>query len=301
MKDLRFTLLVVENNDYQTEQVISAQAAANRLGIQLQIIHTEHDALVQADQVLKLVQSEPGKRPDGILFEPVGTSLAQAARVAASHGVGWVVLNRESVDYFDSLRRQYSTPIFSMTISHTEVGRIQAEQVARLLPHGGAVLYVQGPSDNEASKQRCAGMMAAKPANVELRALRGLWTEESAHHAVSQWLGLSIAKELGVGVVAAQNDAMALGARRAFQEEAIGAIRDRWLHLLFIGCDGLPSTGQAAVRRGLLTATVIIPANAGQAIEVLASSLRKSEQPPPCILTEASSYPPTSALKPVAM
>jgi|SRR5271165_1140923 len=300
MKKFRFTLLVVENNDYQAQQILSAQSVANRLGIQLTVIHTEHDAIVQGEQVLKLLHSEPADRPDGILFEPVGTPLAQAARVAASNGVGWVVLNREFVDYLPGLRQQYATPLFSMTTSHTDVGRIQAEQIAHLIPKGGTVLYIQGPSDNDAAKRRSAGMLAAKPANVDVRALRGLWTEESAQHAVSQWLGLSIAKELALGVVAAQNDAMALGARKAFQEQASGANRERWLHLPFIGCDGLPGTGQTAVRRGLLTATVIIPANAGLAVEMLASALQTGKQPAECIHTEATSYPPIPSLKPVA-
>ena len=300
MKHFRFALLVVENNDYQTEQVLSAQAAANRIGIDLQVIHTEHDAIVQADQVLKLLQAEAGHRPDGILFEPVGTPLAQAAKLAAAGGVGWVVLNREAVDYLPSLRQHCASPMFSVTTNHSDVGRIHAEQIAHLLPKGGTVLYIQGPSDNDAAKRRSAGMMAAKPANVEVRALHGLWTEESGHHAVGQWLELSISKEMHVGAVVAQNDAMALGARRAFDELPIGATRDRWLKIPFMGCDGLPGTGQAAVRRGQLSATIVIPANAGQAIEVLASSLRTGEQPPVCINTAASSYPPILSLKPIA-
>jgi ribose transport system substrate-binding protein len=300
MKKLRFALLVVENNDFQTEQVLSAQAAANRLAIELQVIHTEHDPIAQADHVLKLLQSAPGQRPDGILFEPVGTPLAQAAKLAASKAVAWVVLNRESVDYMSSLRQHASAPMFCVTTSHADVGQIHAEQMAHLLPKGGIVLYIQGPADNAAAKRRCEAMTAAKPPNIEVRALRGLWTEESAHHAVTQWLDLSIAKQLAVGVVVAQNDAMALGARRAFNELPTGPIRDRWLKVPFIGCDGLPGTGQAAVRRGLLAATVVIPANAGQAIEVLASSLLAGKQPPECIVTEVSSYPPVLSLRPAA-
>ena len=299
MKNFRFTLLVVENNDFQTEQVLSAQAVAKRLGIELQVIHTEHDAIAQANQVLKLLQAEAGQRPDGILFEPVGTPLAQAAKLAAVNAVGWVVLNRESVVYLRALRQACATPMFSITANHSDVGRLHVEQIAHLMPNGGIVLYVQGPSDNEAAKHRYTGMMAAKPANVEVRALRGLWTEESGYRAVAQWLELSIAQQLAVGVVVAQNDAMALGARRAFDELPTGATRDRWLKAPFIGCDGLPGTGQAAVRRGLLAATVVIPANAGHAIEVLASSLRTGEQPPECINTGASSDPSITSLKPI--
>jgi ribose transport system substrate-binding protein len=299
MKYSRFALLVVENNDFQTEQVLSAQAAAKRIGVELQVIHTEHDSIVQANQVLKLLQAEAGHRPDGILFEPVGTPLAQAAKLAAASGVGWVVLNREAVDYLPALRKTCTSPMFSITANHSDVGRIHAEQIEHLMPKGGIVLYVQGPSDNEAAKHRYAGMMTAKPANVEVRTLRGLWTEESGYHAVTQWLELSIAQQLPVGVLVAQNDAMALGARRAFDDLPTGATRDHWLKVPFIGCDGLPGTGQAAVRRGLLAATVVIPANAGHAIEVLASSLRTGQQPPECINTGASSYPSIASLKPI--
>jgi ribose transport system substrate-binding protein len=92
---------------------------------------------------------------------------------------------------------------------------------------------------------------------------------------------------------------MALGARRAIEERATGAARDRWLSLPFIGCDGLPGTGQAAVKSGRLSATVVIPANAGHALELLTSSLQTGKQPPACVNTEVSSYPAIESLKPV--
>src|SRR5208337_5174718 len=216
---------------------------------------------------------------------------------AASSGVGWVVLNRE-VDYLKELRRQSTTPLFCITTNHDEVGRIQGEQIAHLLPHGGAVLYIQGPSDNKAALRRAAAMQKAKPAGVDVRVLKGLWTEESAYNAVNSWLKLNVAKDLAFGVVAGQNDAMALGARRAFQELTGGAERDHWLSLPYIGCDGLRNTGQAYVHRGLLAATIVIPANAGQAIKALVTSLRTGQQPPECIFTSASSFPPIASLKP---
>jgi len=195
----------------------------------------------------------------------VGTALAQPARAAAAAGVGWVVLNREHVEYFADIRQKVRTPVFSVTTSHREVGQIQGQQIARLLPLGGAVLYIEGPSDNDASVRRTEGMQLAKPHNIEVRILRGRWTGESAYNAVTSWLKLAIAKEVAIGVVAAQNDAIALGARKAFADMDKGAFRERWLKLPFMGCDGLPKSGQAAVRNGSLTATVIIPPNAGEA------------------------------------
>src|SRR5271165_662773 len=157
MKRLNLALLVVENNDYQAEQTISAKQAAHECEADLQVIQTEHDAVVQSQQVLKLLYSPVETRPNGIFFEPVGTPLAQAAKIAASSGVGWVVLNRE-VDYLKELRRQSSTPLFCITTNHDEVGRIQGEQIAHLLPQGGAVLYLHGPSDNKAALRRAAAM-----------------------------------------------------------------------------------------------------------------------------------------------
>lgn len=297
MKRPKIVLLVVENNDYQTEQTTAAKHAAQECDSGLEVIQTEHDAVMQSQEVLKLLYSPEGTRPDGIMFEPVGTPLAQAAKIAASSGVGWVVLNRE-VDYIGELRRNCTTPLFSVTTDHDAVGHIQGEQIAKLLPHGGGVLCIQGPSDNKAAVRRAASMQATKPKNVEVRMLKGLWTEESAYNAVNSWLKLNVTKDIAFGLVAAQNDAMAIGARRAFQEHTGGPERDHWMSLPYIGCDGLPNTGQTYVHRGVLEATIIIPANAGQALKTLVSALRTRQQPPECIYISPSSYPQIASLKP---
>lgn len=296
MDKLRFVLLAVDNNDYQVEQVSSAQSAASKLGLEIEIIHTEHDSIQQSQIVLDLIQSPPGKRPNAIFFEPVGTALAQPARAAAAAKVGWVILNRENVDYVRELRERYSSPMFCVTTDHKNVGNIQGEQIAKLLPNGGAVLHIEGPGDNNAAVRRSEGMLARKPPNVEVRSLRGRWTEVSAFNAVNSWLKLSIAKEIRIGVVAAQNDAMALGARKAFYELPNGPERDRWLQLPFIGCDGLPNGGQKAVREHLLAATVVIPPNAGDAVEAMAAAIRTGRPTEVTLFTQTSSFPPLHSL-----
>lgn len=72
---------------------------------------------------------------------------------------------------------------------------------------------------------------------------------------------------------------MALGARRAFQERTANSERDNWLSLPFLGCDGLPNSGQLYVNRNIL-------------------ALRTSQQPAECILMDAHYYPEISKLKP---
>jgi ABC-type sugar transport system substrate-binding protein len=299
MRNLRLALIVAETNEYQREQTKVARVVAQQLGVELEIVAIADNAIVQSQVILKLLQSSEEARPSGILFEPAGTPLAQAAQLAASSGIGWVVLNRQA-EYLASLRQSFpKTPMFSVSTSHTDVGRIQGEQIRSLLPRGGTVLLIQGPSTNLAAVQRTTGMELAKPTSVEVRTLRGQWTELSGFKAASAWLKLSSSQQLGVKVVAAQNDAMVLGAHKAFQEFKGEGNKGSWLDVTFIGCDGLPAVGQAAVRQGLLAATVVTPPNAGQALEALVKALQTGHQPAETILTTPTSHPPAGSLKPI--
>jgi len=297
MKKLNFVVsLTTNDNDYQMEQAASAAEAARRLGIGLELMYAESDSILQSQQLLKIIQSSPESHPAGILFEPIGgTALPQVARAAASAGIAWVVLNRE-VDYIAELRRSYKVPIFSVTSNHEEIGRIEGKQLAALLPGGGTALYIQGPAESLAAKQRTAGMCETKPDNIQLKMMKANWTEGSAHKALTAWLKLSTSLQTKIDVIAAQNDAMAVGAKKAFQELSEESGRDRWLSLPYLGCDGVPKTGQSWVKSGLLAATVVNPANTGQAIEMLAHALQTGTAPPDKTFTTPRSFPSVDQL-----
>lgn len=287
--------LTTLDNDYQQEQAAAADATARKLAVQIRIIHADNDAIKQSQQLLEAIQSPVGSRPAAIVFEPVGTGLPKVAQAAAAAQIGWVVLNRE-VDYIPSIRNTARVPIFAISTDHVEVGRIQGRQMAALLPNGGIVLYIEGPSGSSAAQQRTDGMEMSKPANVEVRKLKGQWTEESAYRSVSSWLRLPTSHTAKITLVAGQDDSMALGARKAFEEQTSGAERERWLGLPFIGCDGLPKTGQVAVSRGLLAATVVIPTNTGLALEMLMKEIRTHLIPPEHTFTIPESYPALAVL-----
>jgi ABC-type sugar transport system substrate-binding protein len=297
MKKLKFIVSLTNNdNDYQIEQAANAEAAAKRLGVEVQIIHAENDSVNQSQQLLKIIQSRTQALPDGIIFEPVGgTALPQVARAAAMAGIGWVVLNRDA-EYIAELRKAFQVPVFSITSDHEQIGRIQGRQFAAILPHGGSVLYIQGPSESLAAKQRTSGMQETKPAGVQVKMMKAQWTEASAHRTVSSWLRLSTSRQTQLDLIAAQDDSMALGARKAFQEELDPVVRERWLKLPFIGCDGLPNSGQTWVRRGLLTATIFVPPNAGNALEILVQSLQSGTLPAERSLIEPVPIPTLEAL-----
>jgi ABC-type sugar transport system substrate-binding protein len=290
--------LTTNDNDYQIEQAQSAEQAAAKFGVTAEVVYAENDAINQSTQLLKAVQAAPEARPNAIVFEPVGgTALPQVARAAAAAGIGWAVLNRDA-GYVEELRRTTTAPIFAISSDHVEIGRIQGRQFAALLPRGGSVLYIQGPSENSAAKERTLGMQETKPANIQIIALRGQWTEESSQRAVRSWLKLSTSQKAPVDLVAAQDDSMAVGARKAFEEVTYETDRERWLKLPFLGIDGLPKTGQAWVRSGLLTATVFVPPNTGQAIEMFVQAIQNRKNPPERVLTVPASIPPLETLKP---
>jgi ribose transport system substrate-binding protein len=297
MKKLNLVLsLTTDDNDYQIEQASAAEESARRLGVGLQIIYAENDAIIQSQQLLKFIQAGGDATPDGIIFEPVGgTALPQVARAAAAAKIGWVVLNRD-VDYVSDLRKTHRVPIFGLTSDHEEIGRIQGRQFGALLPKGGSVLYIQGPSESLAAKQRTSGMYETKPIDVQVKLMKANWTEASSYKTLSSWLRLSTSHQTPVDLIAAQDDSMAMGARKAFQELPDNAARDRWLSLPFIGCDGMPKTGQAWVKKGLLAATVVVPPNAGKAVEMLSQALQSGSAPDERTLNEPVSFPTLNQL-----
>jgi ribose transport system substrate-binding protein len=289
--------LTTNDNDYQIEQAQSAEEAARKLGVDAQIIYAENDAITQSTQLLKAIQAPESQRPAAILFEPVGgTALPQVARAAAAANIGWAVLNRDA-NYIGELRNTSSAPFFVVTSDHLEIGRIQGRQIAALLSHGGNALCIQGPAENSAAKERSAGMQETKPSNVHVTFLRAQWTEESSQRAVRSWLKLTTSHKAAIDLISAQDDSMAIGARRAFEELPNETDRERWLKLPYLGCDGLPKTGQAWVKSGLLAATVFVPPNAGQAIEMFADALNRGKLLPERALTVPVSIPTLAELR----
>ncbi len=299
MKTLRVLVALLTNdNDYQIEQANSATQMAGKLGVDAKIVYADNDAINQSTQILKAIQAAPEERPDAVVFEPVGgTAFPQVARAAATAGVGWVVMNREAA-YIAELRQTCKAPVFALSTDHLETGRIQGRQFAALLPAGGSVLYIQGPSESATAKERLLGMMEVKPANIHLTVLKGQWTEESAQRAVRSWFKLSTSQKAHVDLIGSQNDAMAIGVRKVFQELPNEAERDHWLSLPFTGCDGLPKTGQSWLRSGLLAATIYTPPLAGQAIELLVGAYQHGKIPPERVLVAPTSIPGIEALHP---
>lgn len=288
--------LTTRENDYQAEQAVAVAEVATRLGVKIQIIYADNDAVNQTQQLIKIIQ-DPAQRPTAILVEPVGTGMPQIAKAAVGAGIGWGIINSDP-EYIAELRRGGAAPVFSVSTDQSEVGRIQGTQLGVLVPEGN-VLYIEGPFNSSATQLRTKGMLSNKPAAVELKMLKGDWTERSAHNAVKSWLSLGSSRQLQIRAVICQNDAMAMGARKAF----IGLTdkdREQWLSIPFTGCDGVTKTGQDWVRRGLLKATIITAPAAGIALEMLTKAFNAGSMPPERTLIPPRSFPAVEELRPKA-
>ena len=181
MKRLRVVVSLPNDNAYQHEQRAAAKSTAQRLGLDLQVIQAADDPTSQNQQLLKIVESPAETRPNAFLVEPLSaTGLRRVAEAAVAKGIAWVMSNSE-VDYIKQLRKSPSVPVFTVTQGQREIGQLQGKQFAALLPEGGSVFYVEGPSMSSVAVQRREGMESTKPRNIRVTTIPSNWNEESAY------------------------------------------------------------------------------------------------------------------------
>lgn len=281
------------DQEFQVMQAADAKVAASRAGFDLEVLYADQNAIQQIHQLFKLIHAPAPERPLAIVVETVvGEGLERVAKNATRAGISWVLLNRR-VSYLDALRKEHpGLAIAAVSGDQLAVGQIQGRQFRALLPKGGSVLYIQGPADTSAAKERLQGAKAAiEGSGIQLRLLESDWTEAGAEKVVVNALRLKTADTLKPDLVGAQNDAMAMGARKALL-----AIRADWARVPFTGCDGLPEGGQRLVNVKQLAATIVAPSNAGPAIDLIARWWKTKDQPPPSVVLSPTSYPPEAEL-----
>jgi len=293
MKARVIVSLLTSAQEFQLMQAADARAAGQRMGLEVEVVFAENNAIQQIQQLYSFIHAPEDSRPAALLVEAVSSEgMERVARNAVKAGIGWVV-QQWKTDYLAALRAQHpKVPIVSVAVDEEEIGTIQARQVRALLPQGGGILVVQGPIDSTTATRRHDGLVSGlRGSGIEIRtALRGDWTARSAEAAVTSWLRLKSSEGTRIDAVVGQNDSMASGARAA-----IRASRNDWSRLPFTGCDGLPEGGRRMVAAGELTATLLKPTTTGAAVELVARTLRGAPAPPEVVL-HAVSHPPLETL-----
>jgi ABC-type sugar transport system substrate-binding protein len=283
------------SNEFQHLQASDAQATAARLGIPIEVMDADSNAVLQIQQLFKFIHA--ADKPRAILVEPVSTNgLERVAQKATAAGIGFGFMNT-TVGYVDALRGQYpKLPIFSIGSDQLEIGRLQARQIRALLPDGGTVLYIQGPAAAMAAQERAHGTQEALAGSrIKLVVLDAQWTDESAEQAVRKWLRLRTTEAVQVDLVAGQDDAIARGARTAI--ESSPDVARQWSGIPYLGIDGVPSVGQRMVQEGQLTATIVMPSNVGPALEAMGRFMKAGLLPPASIRAQITSLPPEDSLR----
>jgi ribose transport system substrate-binding protein len=290
MNRLRIVVSLPNDNAYQHEQGVVAKSTADSLGLDLRVMHAQDDSITQSQQLLEIIQSSLVAQPDAFLVEPVTrTGLPRVAEAAVAKGIAWVISNSD-VDYVKSLRKSPQVPVFTVTQGQQEIGRIQGKQFAALLPQGGSVLYIEGPSASSVATQRHEGVEDAKPRNVQITALRSKWNEEGACQSAAAWLRLATSRAERFDLVAGQTHELALGARKASQNLDNEEQRKRWLEVPFIGI-GISNHVRPLVDGRILAAAVVTSVTMELALRMLVRAFQTQVQPPERSIVEASSFP----------
>jgi ribose transport system substrate-binding protein len=294
----RIALFLVNDGDYQELLWDNCQEAAHRHGFPVRSFWAENDSHKQLKQIESCLNEPEDQRPTAVIVSPVSEiALISTAHTAAGLGIGWALLQRWS-NYMTDLRREFSKlPIFSVMADQHDIGRIQGRQFKALLPHGGRLVYIRGPLGTSSAMRRSAGVQQVlQDSSIDLSPINSDWTTDGGARALHDWIRRTEGRELEGVVVAAQNDAMAMGARRALEEVARTRTGFSPESIPVCGCDGSPGYGQRLVRENKLTSTVIMPPGAGRAVDEIASMLAGGPRPHAQIVLDPVSFPELGVL-----
>jgi len=284
-----------ESTEYQRWQENAAIMAAQRGGLEARISVAEGDVGVQTKQILEAVSAPAGQRPVAVVVCTVSVvGFDRVARSALAAGVGWVVV--DNVRPLSSLLSEFPDQLVSWaSVDYVETGRLSARMAKALLPSGGRVLCLEGPSVAAAALQRRRGIEEVfKESQIEIGdTLVGDWKPAGAARETTAWLERTGSSAVKPDLVVSHNDEMAEALLRVFREK-----RPAWGKVPAIGCDGLPDVGQRLVNDGDLLATIINPAASGPGVDLVVRWLRGEKVDP--VVVPVRPYPAIEELAPLS-
>jgi ABC-type sugar transport system substrate-binding protein len=277
-----------ENDHYQLLQEQAALEAGRRPGVRVEV------AWAPAFDQLRVVKKrllDPAP-VDAVVVEPASRSSTELLLRELRGRTGLVLLNAWSPVVEDASRSWGALPFGTVSTDHAAIGRIQGEQVLRVA-RGGAVLCVTGPRRSSAAQERLEALKAVVGAGADLAdAEAGEWTEAAGIMAFGDWYRVFKSRNPSLAAVAAQSDELAVGTASAIRALGDAAHRAALARAPLLGVDACPSYGRRLVDEGTLAASVVNPANTGQAIELLNGFWAGGRPLPLRSFTAPSPYPP---------
>jgi hypothetical protein len=96
-------------------------------------------------------------------------------------------------------------PICLVTPDHRQIGTIQGRQILSLLPRGGNVIYVQGPTGTSSARERLEAVLEVTKAAVEVQVVDGIWTAGDAERVLGGWLRIAMSGTSKVHLIVCQS------------------------------------------------------------------------------------------------
>ena len=279
---------------YQVLQEETAIAEAAALGLAIEVVHApgfDHLRVIR-----KRLGDSGASAVDAVVVEPGSLSSTELVLKEVKGRAGLVLLNAWSPAVEEHAASWGAgLPIGTLSTDHAEIGRIQALQVNAVASEGGSVLCVTGSLRSSAAQQRLEALKATLKPGLTLHDTEaGEWTEEGGARAFESWYGLFRSRRFELHAIAAQSDELAIGARRAAFAVTTPAHRDTFAGAKLLGVDACPGYGKRLVDEGTLTASVVAPANTGDALRRLNRFWQTGQPVALRAYTRPLPYPPSS-------
>jgi ABC-type sugar transport system substrate-binding protein len=286
-----------ELNHFQVLQEQTALEEGRRLGLQVEVAMAP--GFDQARVLVRRLMDREAAPVDAVVTEPANTATLDLMLNELRGKTGLVVLSAWT-DALEPARRTWGNglPFGTVGTDHVRVGQIQAAQVNALLREGGRLLYVSGPLRSSAAQERLDGLKRHLRPGIEVEeTAAGQWIQGDGRTAVENWYRIAKSRNPVVHVIAAGDDELAMGAREAVEGLANAQHREALLKAKFLGVDACPTFGQRLVAQGVLTASVLTPANTGLALAHLHHFWSQGTPVPARSFTQAEAWPPGSAIQ----
>lgn len=290
-------------DEYHRRLAEEAQDAARQHGVAVEVHDAGDTGAKQAQDLVRFAAENPGKRLCALVVPfadaiPEGTAVQddatyRLARRILQKGVGWVMLNHGRADLVTALRAEFpSLPLALVAIDNLEFGRIQARLLRGLVKAPAKVLCVRGNPFDSGSQERSAGLKEGlRGAGLDLEEVDGRWDAGIAEAEVRRWIASPLRQQTPLHAVVAQDDVMAMAARRVLDRAAQEMARVDLKGIPVIGGDGLPGMGRRWVDEGALTATVSVTLPGKTAVELLWRHWKDSAPLPAVTRLAPTPYP----------
>jgi ABC-type sugar transport system substrate-binding protein len=295
---LKTVALLLDDMQNRYQQLLLRKAKEHAARLDVRLVDVQFAGGASWTQLESInVHLRSATPPDALIVLLAGEQRAGGwLERAASKNISVVFLNRIP-SWIDAVRGKFPQALLAgVAPAQVAVGELQAAQVVRLVRPAAFVMLITGAARSPTAIERQHGFLNTVRRQVTVTQLDGRWSALEAEKALSEWFEAGADRGRTLDLIVCHNDAMAAGARRALSKQAKISGRPELADIPFIGCDGIEDEGQAMVRDGKLTATVVLPATTPAAFDILQHYWNTRAQAE-TVLLAVESFPPLDKLR----